>query len=503
MTTPRTWLSAAGAVATALALLPVTTHATDVIFTNMGSSPLPTARSLDWVDFDGDGDLDMALVQTNVSWNENVAGDGSTWANHVISTAQHWEGASGDIDGDGDVDMFTLHFGGVSWHENTSGDGTLWTAQTISGALGTNPVAVDMDADGDLDLAMIDVSAPSVVTWFDNTAGDGSAWIQHSQPHLASFVLRSLCAGDLDGDGDTDLVTAEDLVLTPSVTVTSVTAWLNLSGNGQGYYQKFITYVSAGPQSAASVIALADMDVDGDLDLLQQIGSSLVWLSNYGSGVFDLPQTILQSLPQALTDLTVADLDQDQDMDVVAVGWTWLNWVESSSSGWLSQPISVPSFGGATALDSVDFNQDGVPDITVSGNQNFSPFFHLRNDNPWANLAAALPGTNGSSKLIGSGSLQGGTSVSLALSGALQNTTVTLVEGLTEINAPFKGGVLVPSPDLILPGLLTDGNGGLLLGGTWPVGFPSGLDIYFQLWVNDPAAPAGFASSNGLRGTTP
>jgi hypothetical protein len=121
----------------------------------------------------------------------------------------------------------------------------------------------------------------------------------------------------------------------------------------------------------------------------------------------------------------------------------------------------------------------------------------------WADWGAALAGTHGEPALSGAGELLAGQLVSLSLSNALENAPATLVIGLSAIEAPFKGGVLVPAPDVLIFGLVTGSNGELDLSSPWPSGLPPGFTIVFQYWVSDPAGPQGFSASNGLSGTTP
>ncbi|MHC5210743.1 MAG: agmatine deiminase family protein [Planctomycetota bacterium] len=120
----------------------------------------------------------------------------------------------------------------------------------------------------------------------------------------------------------------------------------------------------------------------------------------------------------------------------------------------------------------------------------------------WANLGQGLAGTRGVPSLVGSGGLVGGEPLQVQLVSALENAAATLVMGFDALDAPFKGGVLVPNPALWVFGLLTDGGGALSLSGTWPNGVPSGLSLYLQVWVVDPQAPVGLAGSNGVVGTT-
>jgi hypothetical protein len=122
---------------------------------------------------------------------------------------------------------------------------------------------------------------------------------------------------------------------------------------------------------------------------------------------------------------------------------------------------------------------------------------------PWTDVGGALAGTLGEPALSASASLCENENGSILLENALPGGTANAVIGLTELQVPFKGGVLVPNPDVILFGLPIDGAGNSLLGFTWPAGIPSQLSFWVQHWIADPAAVKGLAASNGLRGTTP
>lgn len=122
---------------------------------------------------------------------------------------------------------------------------------------------------------------------------------------------------------------------------------------------------------------------------------------------------------------------------------------------------------------------------------------------PWSNLGGGLAGTHGVPSLTGDGSLQGGTSITLSLDDALEMSQAYLVIGFSTLQAPFKGGVLIPTPDILIPSLPTGPFGSLLLGGIWPGGLPAGLTLAFQTWVADNAGPSGFSATPGLGATTP
>jgi hypothetical protein len=123
---------------------------------------------------------------------------------------------------------------------------------------------------------------------------------------------------------------------------------------------------------------------------------------------------------------------------------------------------------------------------------------------PWSNLGHSLASSGAlAPSLLGEGSLEAGSAGSIALSQAKPFAPAYLVVGLTRLDAPFKGGTMVPHPLLLLP-LATDVSGGLLLSWAWwPPGLPAGTAMYMQYWIADAGGPAGLSASNGLQGTTP
>ena len=120
----------------------------------------------------------------------------------------------------------------------------------------------------------------------------------------------------------------------------------------------------------------------------------------------------------------------------------------------------------------------------------------------WFDLASSLAGAAGAPVLLPSGSLEGGASGSLTVSNAAPGASAFVVLSLVRIDAPFKGGVLVPNPDLLI-GLPVDALGGVALPFVWPVGVPSRAAFYTQVWVQDAGGPAGFAATNAVQGLTP
>jgi hypothetical protein len=123
-------------------------------------------------------------------------------------------------------------------------------------------------------------------------------------------------------------------------------------------------------------------------------------------------------------------------------------------------------------------------------------------ENAFDDLGGGVAGSAGPVVLAAHSTLLGGEGVVFALSGTTPFQPVVLILGATQLGAPFKGGTLWPNPSLLIY-LMTNGAGQLSLSTTWPAALPSGFSLWAQYWHPDSGAVAGFAGSNGVRGTVP
>lgn len=139
--------------------------------------------------------------------------------------------------------------------------------------------------------------------------------------------------------------------------------------------------------------------------------------------------------------------------------------------------------------DQADCDGNGIPDACAEH---------------WTALGVgALPVVGGDAPVVtGSGGLCAGDWTTFGIDSASPSSPAWLVVGLSRIDAPFKQGLLVTSPDLIVP-FGIDSAGSASLGFEWPAGLPSGTDVFSQVWVSDSGGPAGFTASEGWQLTTP
>jgi hypothetical protein len=229
-------------------------------------------------DIDGDNDMDVlgaAGVASDINWWENTTGDGTSWTEHTVDSSFGGAQAvyAADMDGDDDLDVLGAAYSDedITWWENTTGDGTTWTEHTIDGSFYTASDVYAEDMDGDEDLDVVGVAwSYGEVTWWENTAGDGTTWIEHFVATAFGGAV-SVHAADMDLDGDAD-------VLAAAWAADDIAWWENTTGDGTSFTQHTVD----GDFDGARCVYAADIDDDGDLDIVGAAASAgeIAWFEN-------------------------------------------------------------------------------------------------------------------------------------------------------------------------------------------------------------------------------
>jgi FG-GAP-like repeat len=264
-------------------------------------------------DVDGDGDLDLIVriegAQPRVRLHLN---DGTA----IFTERRNAIRIDGpmlplaDLDGDGDLDLILIP--DVMLND---GKGNFTRAPGRVPILGYAAVLGDVDGDKDLDIV---VGGGGLL--LNNGKGvfaDGSSRMPSS-----GFWTRSIVLADVDGDRDLDIVFGN----TPSYTRIGHTYKyfpgpnLLFLNDGKGKFTDATTgRLPAFPWDYTSAMAVADVDKDGDVDLVMGNGpgKNRMFLNN-GKGRF----TVAPGVAGSPSDLEFMDIDADGDPDLLVSEWS-------------------------------------------------------------------------------------------------------------------------------------------------------------------------------------
>jgi hypothetical protein len=427
-------------------------------------------------DLDGDGDLDLVAGESNGTFRyfKNTGSATSPAFTAQTGAANPLNGqdvgdsavvALGDLDGDGDLDLVAGGYDGFFHYFENTGSATSPAFAERTGAANplngrdvgiySAPVVGDLDGDGDLDL--VAGEEYGTFRYFENTGSATSpAFVQRTAAanplngqDVGSFPTPAL--GDLDGDGDLDLVSGENNgaffyfvnlagTLVPqngaanplngqSLGFDSSPALGDLDGDGDpdlvaGWaYGEFFYFKNTGSAAnpafvlqtgaanplngqdvgSTSMPALGDLDHDGDLDLVAgDLNGTFSYFKNTGSAAS--PAFVLQTgaaNPLNGQDVgsraapALGDLDGDGDLDLV-VGSSSGVFAYFKNTGSAASPAFVLQTGAANPLNGQDVGQystpaladlDGDGDLDLVAGRQYGVFRYFENTGSKTNPA--------------------------------------------------------------------------------------------------------------------
>jgi hypothetical protein len=217
--------------------------------------------------------------------------------------------------------------------------------------------AADLDGDRDVDvLSASDDPASGIIAWYENADGKGTFGDQHVIRTTESSP-RSVYAADVDGDGDMDVLSAS---------FNEVGWFENTDGKGTFGEQEVIT-----PQGFFLYMSLyaADLDADGDVDMLSASLNEpqIAWYENSdGKGAFGEQKAITTSADGA-TGVYAADVDGDGDMDVLSAssGDNKIAWYENTDGKGTFGEQRIVTRQATFALSVYAADVDGDGDVDV------------------------------------------------------------------------------------------------------------------------------------------
>jgi hypothetical protein len=414
-----------------------------------------------WLDFDGDGWWDLYLVQSGPfpPTGEEAAANrlfrnlgNGTFQDVTAGTGSGHRGCgqgvvAGDIDGDGDTDLYVTNFGADALLLN-SGTGHFVDATTAVGlgveGWSSSAALGDADQDGDLDLYVsrymeydpdheLSCGDPDsdkreyCAPWlFEGSSdrfylnrGDGSFEDATVEAGVGGASGRGLGVVflDLDEDGLPEIYVANDLTLN-----------LLYKNEGSGRFRDHSLFSGSavnrhGEPEAGMGVAVGDVDADGDADLAVtnfDVETNTLY-RNVGGLLFEDISASIDFGPASFNllafGIVAVDLDRDADLDFyIANGHIYeMPARENVSFLQRDQILLGDGSGGfaelrcqfldrrltvARGLARGDFDNDGYPDLAIQ--ENDGPFSLLRIESDSGHwLGLQLRGLAGNTEAIG------------------------------------------------------------------------------------------------------
>lgn len=260
-------------------------------------------------DLDRDGDLDFVVGASGSSiwWFEYQSAD--RWPMHELGSNAFTDrgGVTMDVDGDKLPDQVS----GGSWYKNPGSKG-MWTRYENGSVYAYDNQAGDLNGDGIPELIALSPQE-GLYVYFMGSKPD-KKWKKVKVDDGVPGGIAAQGIGDIDGDGDMDIVRSD--------------VWYdNLDGTGTswGVHRTLGFVQSVGKFARSARVYVIDMDKDGDMDVVQceanNPKSRLVWHENKdGKGINWYIHPVVSEGDQDMHSLCVADFDNDGDLDIFTGG---------------------------------------------------------------------------------------------------------------------------------------------------------------------------------------
>ena len=361
----------------------------------------PGAQPNAWVDFDGDGDLDLFVgfrgAPNRLYRNDNAVFTDIASEVGLADTIDTRVAAWGDYDADGDLDVYVGYPAGAATpnrlYRNEGGGRSFVDVAAELGVdlIGTTRQTswIDYDADGDVDLFIAFRDGPNRL--FRN---DGGAFVDVTGESGIGDPRRTVGVAwfDMDADGDLDAFVANQngdadaFFRNDGGVFTDVAAELGMDGGARTE-----EYGGVGPD-------VADYDNDGDLDLfVANYGPDALWRNEGGGRFTEVAAGTVVGADLHSTTAAWGDVDNDGWVDIYVAAYLG-NDPEAPDHLFLNRagtledatPAAFLNRGASHGVRWADYDGDGDLDLALANNNLSSGHWLYRNDLPAASAARSI-----------------------------------------------------------------------------------------------------------------
>jgi len=404
--------------------------------------------SVSFGDVNGDGNVDLLITGDTGNYDPSTTlylgdGDGGLTERSLELDGGNRGGdaAMGDLNDDGHLDIVSA--GGQDFEASATvylgnGSGGFSEAGAALSGIKEGSVSLgDLDADGNLDIVLVGGGCFSCGKPATAYFGDGTGGFEEVQ--IGQSGGESLALGDMDGDGNLDVVVETTVYL----------------GDGNRGFEEAGAGLTGG-----SFPSLGDVDKDGNLDIVIGGGSTTTVYLGDGTGGFEeagseLPTGGVPSLGDVNgdgnLDLVTAGSDGDGNKTTALYLGDGTGAFENANAGLVGVDRAASAFG--------DLDNDGFPELVVTGRLRPGQDFDDKSAVAYENLSEGnLLGASVSQSVSGNGSVDfGETGVDVNFSGTSGSGEVTVqkytngpsnAQGISESNVSSYRFVLSAGGDL-------------------------------------------------------